>query len=295
MLAKTKSEKTKGIIALILLAAIFASMGIFVRFLQGDFTILQQTYLRIFIAAVLGTIVFAKDIHLTKIFKISKKDWALLLLRAISLYVLAVTLVSYAYTVGKYSNVSFIQDIPFTAILGFILLKEKITKPKILYITVGFLGVILISVKDYSNLFSWGHAELFSLISGFFFAFSYIARRWQSNVLNNKEIAVYIFYIATVLLVLTSVIFGEGIPHSSWNSTILLILLGAGAFNVANLFLTNYGFEKVEAVIASNILGLETLFAVVIAIFLFHELPSIKELIGGLLIVFSVYKMNKLA
>ncbi|HSW96545.1 MAG TPA: hypothetical protein VLF89_01835 [Candidatus Saccharimonadales bacterium] len=53
------SDRKKGIIALIILAFVFATMGIFVRFLQADFTILQQTYLRIFAAFVLGIITYA--------------------------------------------------------------------------------------------------------------------------------------------------------------------------------------------------------------------------------------------
>jgi hypothetical protein len=57
-----KNDRNKGILALILLAFAFASMGLFVRYLQNDFTIIQQTFLRIFAAFILGLVIFYKDL-----------------------------------------------------------------------------------------------------------------------------------------------------------------------------------------------------------------------------------------
>jgi drug/metabolite transporter (DMT)-like permease len=285
----------KGILALILLALIFASMGIFARYLSTDFTILQQTYLRIFAAFVLGLILFYKDLHFRKIKLITKKEWLVLLFRSISLYVIAVTFISYAFTVTKYSNASFISAVPLTSALGFILLKEKVSTKKILYLLLGLAGVVLIAINDYAHLFSWGKGDLFALISSLFFGLSYVARKWHSNLLNNKEITVMIFFISTILLFATSLLFRESLPQLQTVPTIALpIILLAGLFNVANLFLTNYGFKHVDAVTAGNILTLETLFAVLLGFAFYGEVPLLKEWFGGILIVFSVYQMNKL-
>lgn len=291
-----KSDHDKGVISLILLSLVFASMGIFVRYLQFDFTILQQTYLRIFVAFILGLVIFYKDLHFKKVLKLSRKEWTLLLLRAITLYLVGVALLSQAYTETLYSNVSFIGALPVTAILGFILLKEKVTLQKIVYILIGFLGVVLIAVKDYSHLFVWGQGEVITLIATVSFAFSYILRKWQSDVLNNKEIAVLIFFISSVLLFITSLFFGEGLPHlGSFTSFSLFILLLAGLGNVANLFLTNYGFQKVEAVVASNILMLESVFAVIIGFLFFREIPLPKDIFGGILILVSAFLINRVS
>ncbi|MEK7522472.1 MAG: EamA family transporter, partial [Patescibacteria group bacterium] len=75
---------------------------------------------------------------------------------------------------------------------------------------------------------------------------------------------------------------------------ILLVVLGAGVFNVGNLFLTNYGLERVEAVLASNLFALELIFALLIGFLFYRELPNLKEIFGGVLILFSVVQMNKL-
>jgi drug/metabolite transporter (DMT)-like permease len=292
---KKYSEKQKGVVALILLSLVFACMGIFARYLSLEFTILQQTYLRIAGAFFLGLLVFYKDLHFEKIKKISSKEWLVLVVRSVSLYLLGVTLISAAFIEAKYSNASFIAALPITAILGFVLLKEKVTFEKILYIIVGFIGVVLIAVQDYSSLFTWGRGEVLALISSFFFAFSYISRKWHTDLLNNKELAVIIFFISSILLMITSFLFGEGLPHvSSFTNFMLFILVLSALFNVANLWLTNYGFQKVEAVLGSNLLTLEVLFAVIIGVSLFGEYPTIKELLGGILIVFSAYRMNKI-
>src|SRR5258708_6440344 len=291
-----ESDRKKGVVALVVLAFVFASMGLFVRFLKTDFTILQQTYLRIIDAFLLGMILFYKDLDFFKLSKISKKEWVIILFRTIAVYVLAVTLVSQAVVMAKYSNVSFIEALPMTAILGFIFLKERVTLQKIIYILLGFSGVVLIAVKDYSHLFTWRQGEVLALIACAFFAISYIARKWQGSLLNNKEITVLMFFFASILLFVTSIfLFHEPLPRpTSWSGIIFLIILVGGFFQVVNLFLTNYGFQKVEAVLASNLLMLETVFGVLLGFLFFREIPTLKELIGGLLIVFRAYQMNKL-
>lgn len=292
---KTYSDKEKGVIALIILSFVFASMGIFARYLGAEFTILQQTYLRVFLAFLLGLLIFYKDLNFGKIKKISRKEWAVLTFRSVALYLLGVTFISEAFVTAKYSNAAFISALPITAVLGFIFLKEKVTFSKTFFIALGFFGVALIAVKDYVHLFDWGHGEIFAFVSSIFFALSYIARKWQGNLLNNKEIAVIIFFISSILLFGTSLLFQEGLPQPNNFTSFMIFIIGIAAlFNVATLFLTNYGFQKIPAVLASNLIMLEVLFALLISIAFYNEFPTIKEVAGGILIIYSAYRMNKI-
>jgi len=154
--------------------------------------------------------------------------------------------------------------------------------------------VVFISVPDFRNVLLWGHGELMTLISVVFFSLSYIARKWQSKALNNYEITAVIFAISMAIVFITSISLGEGLPLSNWSYFLLAVVVGAGLFNVGNLLLTNYGFERVEAVLASNILALESLFAIAIGFMFFRETPVVRELVGGTLILISVIKMNQL-
>jgi drug/metabolite transporter (DMT)-like permease len=295
MTAKDK-ERRKGVLALIALAFVFASMGIFARYLSESFTVLQQTYLRIFTAFILGLAFFYKDIDFRKIRSLSTKEWLILILRSFSLYLIGVTLISKGIIISKYSNVSFIAALPMTSVLGFILLKEKVTRQKIGYIVLGFIGVLLIAVTDYKNIFNWGFGEFLALIASVGFALSYVARKWHSKLLNNKEITVIIFLISSILLFITSIGLGEGMPSTSnFSNFIIIILLISALFNVFNLLLTNYGFQKVDAVLGGNILMLEIVFAVCIGLILYSEIPTLKEALGGVIIAVSAYQMNKLS
>lgn len=291
---KNTSEHQKGIYAIILLAFVFASMGLFARFLSTSFTTHQQVYLRLAAAFVLASIAFKKNIDWKKFTRVSQKDWGIIILRAVAYSIFGIVLFTQAINLTKYSNVSFIGSLPFTAILGFILLGEVFTFKKALWITVAFLGVLLISVKDFTNIFLWGRGETIMLISTLFFSLSYVARKWQSDFLNNQELTVINFVFASLAVFLVSMFNGESLPLTGWTSQIIIAVWGAGLFNVFNMYLTNYGFQKVEAVLASNLLTLESLFAVVLGFLFFRETPTLLELIGGLVITVGVIGMNNL-
>lgn len=252
MFNKTLTDREKGILALILLSIVFASMGLFARYLATGFFLFQQVYLRMFSACIVGYILFRQKIDLNNFKKISTIDWLIIILRAVSYSLFGIILFTQAILIAKYSNVSFISSIPMTAVLGFIILKEKFTFQKLIFIVTAFLGVLLISLSDYSNIFIWGRGELLTLISTFFFAISYIARKWQTDKLNNFELTFINFFVAFIVVFIAALLKGEGIPFEGWHLGLIFAVIGAGIFNILNVFLTNYGFQKVDAVLASD-------------------------------------------
>lgn len=290
---KTKTEREKGIIALIILSFVFASMGLFARYLATGFLLFQQVYLRMFAAFGIGFFFFRKELDFGKLKKISFRDWAIIILRATSYALFGIILFTQAIVITKYSNVSFIGALPTTAILGFLLLREKFTAQKALLVLLAFVGVMLLAVKDYSHIFDWGRGEVLTLISTVFFALSYIGRKWMSPLLNNKELTVLNFLMAFLVVFFVSLFKGDGLPVTGWTNGLLAAVVGAGIFNIANVYLTNYGFQNVEAVLASNILTLESFFAIILGFLFFGEVPILKDLLGGLIIVGSVIAMNK--
>lgn len=294
MKLQNKTDKEKGVLSLILLALVFSSMGLFARYLATGFLLFQQVYLRMLAAFIVGFFVFHKQLDLSKLKKISSKDWLIIIVRAVSYALFGIILFTQAIVLTKYSNVSFVGSIPTTAILGFILLKEKFSWKKMLLILLAFLGVLLISVKDYSHIFVWGRGEVLTLISTVFFSISYIARKWQSDLLTNKELTVINFFVAFSAVFIVSLLKGDGLPLTGWHTGLFMAVIGAGIFNIMNVFLTNYGFQKVEAVLASNILTLESFFAIILGFVFFKEVPLLKELLGGVVIVTSVIAMNNL-
>lgn len=291
---RMSTSHQKGMVTLVLLSLVFASMGLFARYLSTGFSVLQQVYLRVFAAFVLGMIVFNKDLDWSKLKKISFKEWLLIFFRGAAFYVFGVVLFTKAIILTKYSNVSFISALPATALLGTLLFKEKLTWQKTALLITAFLGVVFITVKDYSNIFMWGRGEIITLVSTLFFSLNYVTRKWHSKLLNSQEITQLIIFFPLVLLFITSLAIGEGLPVIGWNAGSILVILIAGTFNVGQHLLINYGFKHVKAILASNILTLESLFAVILGYLFYREVPNLKELIGGIVIILSVVGMNKL-
>jgi drug/metabolite transporter (DMT)-like permease len=287
------SNKQKGIFTLIGLALTYASFGFFTRYLSVSFGFFQQLYLRILAGLIIGFLIFGKNINFLKFKKITSNEWLLLIFRAVTYYLLGAALYNKAVLLTKISTVAFIGSIPMTAILGFIILKEKVTFKKIFFICLSFIGVVTISINNFSN-FSWGIGEVLALLSCFFASLSIVFRKYQTKLLNNVEITQIQLFIAFIFILIASLTMKEGLPINNWNVNVFLVILLSGLANVLMIFFTNYGFEHVKTSIAANILTLEMFFAVLIGLIIYREIPSIKEVSGGIFILLSVIQMNKL-
>lgn len=288
------SERNKGIIALLFLASLWGIAAILPRFLSISFKLYQQVYLRLFLGALFSFILFRTQIDLSKLKRISKKEFGLLISRSFIYYVLGVVIFTQALLLTKVSNVTFIGAIPMTALLGFILLKEKISIGKIFFVITSFVGVILISVQSSTTSFNLGLGEIFAFLSIFFVSLGMITRKYHTKLLNDKEIGSFMLLFGAIFVLIVSLLNGEGFPLTNWTINITVILILAGFINTGISYFVNYGLKRVDAVLSSNIMSLEPVFASIFALFIFSEVPMMKELIGGLLIIISVFVLHKL-
>jgi len=126
------SPEKKGVIALTTLAFGFGATTITTRYLSGHFHLFQQLYLSLLAAFVLSLFIFGKNDTFNKLFKLPRRDWFVLLFRALVGYLLAASLYRQSLSLTKISNVAFIQAIPFTAVFGWIIFKERMTAKKML-------------------------------------------------------------------------------------------------------------------------------------------------------------------
>lgn len=286
------SETKKGVIALIVLALVFATMGVFVRPLGTGFALFEQTYLRIGLAFLMAVLIFWKDLSWGKLATLPKKDWLVLIFRAVALY-LGVALFTESILHAKYGNAYFLNNLPLLPVFAYFLLRERLPLGTLAWIGVAFLGTILISVTDLAHL-SIGYGEAMALLAMLAFDLSYVARRFHSEHLSDKESTVFMFAVGALFLFATSIALGEPLPSAADFSPFILLMLGLSAiFNVVNLYLSNYGFGRVAVGVAGTIITLEVVFALLYGVFLYHEMPLARELIGGALIAYSVYQINR--
>jgi drug/metabolite transporter (DMT)-like permease len=218
----------------------------------------------------------------------------LLIVRSLFYYALGVVLYTQALLLTKISNVTFVDSVPMVALLGFLFLKEKFYFKKAIFILTSFLGVLIISAKTGIGIFSIGKGELFALASAFFISLAMISRKWHSNKLNDQEIATITLLFGSIFVFIISLFFGESLPVQSWTSTAVFFILLGGILNVGISYFVNFGLSRVDTALSSNLFSLTPVFALILGLVLFKEIPQIKELIGGAFILTSVISIHNL-
>jgi drug/metabolite transporter (DMT)-like permease len=289
-----KTEETKGVASLILLSFFFGATAISVRYLGLSLPLFQQVYLTTLIGFLMSLFIFKKKLTISRLRQISGRDWGVIMFRIMVGYFIAIPLYRESIAIAKISNVTFIQSIPFAAIFGWLIFKDKFNLSKRSYILLAFVGVVLIAVSDFSSLLVFGKGELYSLVSAAFFSLTFLASKWQTKKITDLEITQIILFLSSIILFIASLLLGEGLPKVEWTWVVFWALLFTGFFNAVNNFFINYGFRRVKAVLAGNIIMLESVFAMALAFIFFKELPNVKEFLGGALIVGSVIQMNRL-
>lgn len=284
----------RGVMAIFIMAVLGAIMGIFVRELNDRVDIFQQVCLRLLFAFAIGNIFFYKQINYAKLKNVTAKEWGILLLRALCIYLLGIVMGTLAFINAKYSNVTVITVLPMTAILGFLFFKEKITVMKLISLLVTFAGVMLIVIKDFQNLFPFGIGETCALISIIFGALGNLSRKWQGDTLNDQEITQVLILFGIILTFTLSIIRQESYSAIYWDFRLLLILTLAGLANNMFLFCSNYGFKRVSALVANNILTVQVLIGLLVAIFLYGESLNLKEQVGTVVVVIGIIITNNL-
>lgn len=239
-------------------------------------------------------IFFRKKIHLQKFVKISVKEWLLIISRTVATFLLASPLWVAGANTAKLANVGFIDSLPLTAAFSLMLGFEKFTAKKVFLVLLSFLGVLILSVKDFGNITRLGTGELFILVSGVFFAYRNFSRIWHTQLLNDAEITLLMLVVGFIMVLVTSFFVGEKLTFINFNWDVMFILIIGGFVMIANIFLSNYGFSRVTPVLGNNILNMEAVFAFLFGYFYFGEFINFQELLGGILILLSVVKMNQM-
>lgn len=175
----------------------------------------------------------------------------------------------------------------FTAFLEPLFLKEKLVKLNLIFAFFCFAGVYLIIPRfDLSNSIYQG--VLLGLLSAFTFALLVILNRQLSQKYSSLVITFFQDFFATLLL-LPFIFFIR--PDLNIRNIYLLIILGvfctAGAHS---LFIK--GMKYIKAQTASIIGSLEPVYGIVLAFALLGEIPSLRTILGGLIILGAVFTVT---
>lgn len=289
------TSRSRGTLALILLAASFALMTVLARYLNTDFTIAQQVYLRGLAAFIVAGFVFTSRIRWRVVARVRPREWGVIAVRALLLYPIGTELFSKAATLTLIGDVSFIAALPLVSILALALRQIPLTRRRVGSVAGSVIGVAAVSLHDPGrgiHLPVWDRGDLLALLGLLGIAASYLGRSHHDDVLNNAEITILILGVGVLWVALGSFASGQGMPHLSQHGPVWGAIALAGILNALNVFLINYGFAQVDPVRAGNLLTLEAVWGLAFGLAFYRQWPTAVELFGGAAIVGCALVLN---
>jgi len=295
---KNVNTRNLSIGFLVIVSAAYTLLSIGSRLLAEGFQPMTQVYMRITLATIALIIVFRKKIRWTHMQKTPSRDiWILFTMGTIG-YSIAVYFVTLGALNAKLINVAIIfASVPFFSyIYAFIFLKKPFDVKLTVLLTVSLVGISFVATKSFiPHLSSFGIGEWFTLIATATMAWFYVGRKLLSKHLNTEEITVIVMTIAALSGWIIALMRKETFLLSAFtNPHVLLGLAIGGLMNVIINPIEIFAFDHLDAVFGSQILLLENVFALVFGYFLYAEIVTFPEIVGGMIILGCVYIANRL-
>lgn len=162
--------------------------------------------------------------------------------------------------------------------------KEHIKISNIVIAIVAFLGVMLV-IPSFELGNSSTQGVLWGLVSGFTYAILSILNKKYVKEYSSAVIAFYEQFIAAIILI---PFYFLQKPVFQLNDILLLALLGVVFTGISHLLFIN-GLKNIKAQTAGIISSLEPVYGIIFAAFLLSEIPSLREVLGGMVILGAVF------
>lgn len=169
-----------------------------------------------------------------------------------------------------------------TAFGGFLILKEELSKIKLIALGIALLSIVLLATGSFIEvLWSVGIAALY--------AFYLIIQRKMQHLDKLNVLAVQIA-IAVVLMMPFYLYHHEAFPEGVWFWSHIIVI--AVVFTVIPLFLSLYSLIGIPSSTLGIIIYLNPIIAFAIAVLYFNEQIGFYQLLAYLLLLFAVFLFN---
>lgn len=269
------SNKTMGIICILLSAICFTGMNTFVR-LSGDLPTFQKVFFRNFVAMFFALFLMLKN---RDSFRPKPGNLKYLLIRSIG--GIAGMLGNF-YAIDKLdlSDASMLNKMsPFFALVfSAIFIKEKVKPKQAIAIVVAFIGALFIIKPSFSN------ANLFASICGFLGGMgaggAYTCVRWLGLRGENGRLIVFFFSAFSCLVTVPYLIFNY--HYMTWQQWVFLLLAGTcaagGQFSITAAY-THAPSREISVYDYSQVI-----FAAIVGFFVFGDVPDLWSFAGYFII-----------
>ena len=185
-------------------------------------------------------------------------------------------------------------SIPFGILFSLFFLKEKVSIKKWVLIIISFIGIVVIGFDP--NLTNERSALILAIIMSFFYAGSQVFSRYLKE-LDVTFTNAFMALMGFVLLFVFSIMFEGNIKENilEVNATSWLLIAHSAIFisiisHMSFFYLyKTYNVQKVFPFYA-----LFPIFGIFQTMIIFNEMPTLIILIGGIIVITSIYLLNKL-
>ena len=284
MITRTKLINI-GMFYMLLGAFFFSLMNTSMKLLADSITINENMFFRGFTMVVFIVLfMFIKKNKNKKHHKNKKGGYKRLIFRAI---IGALSLYAMLYNISTISlgtSVAFAQSAPiWTALFAWIILREKLSLGVILSVLVGFIGVILISNPETSNLKIINIT--LGILSGIFAALAFVSIKSLKGYFDDLTIMLSFGLGASLLGVIGMVLFQDSFSVLGMKECIYILLVGITG-TIGQYFITR-AYIFAPAGIVSPIDYTRIIFSLIFGIILGDMFPDIFSIIGMCLIILS--------
>lgn len=291
-------SRTLAVGSLIIVAASYMFLNVATRLMAQGFQPMTQVYLRIAIGTMVLMLLLRDKLRWRHMMRLPLRDvWIILTMGTIGFSV-GVYFITLGALNAKLINVSVIfASVPFfTYIYSYFFLKKTINEKLLVLLVFSTIGIAFVATKSFiPKLESFGVGEWFSLLATATMAWFYVGRKALSNHLSTSEITILVMIIAAISGWFFALIRGETFQLSAFtNPNVLIGLAIGGGINALINPIEIFAFKHLDAVLGSQILLLENVFSLIFGYLIYAEMVSFPEIIGGLIVVGSVYIANQL-
>lgn len=274
-----------GMLYMLLGAIFFSLMNSALKILSNHITISENLFFRgITMSAFVLLLLYlkskkAKHKHHTK-----KGGWGKLIFRA---FVGTISLYAMLYNIERIplgTAIAFAQTAPiWTAIFAWIILRERLNVAQILSVFIGFVGVVLISNPDTSNL---PIENIFcGIISGIFASLAFISIRALKGYFDDLQIMLSFGLMATFIGFVMMLILQDSISAIDFKDCFFIIIVGIMG-TIGQYYITR-AYTFAPAGIVAPIDYTRIVFSAILGILLGDTLPNAFIIFGIFFIILS--------
>lgn len=181
-------------------------------------------------------------------------------------------------------------EVFFVAIGGMLVLKEKLSGLNWLCIAITFVGSVVVALGDLAGGNIKG--DLIALLGAACVGIYTLIGRKMRETMSTTAYTWIVYFVAAVVVLICSLSTGSPIvPVSGKN---LLIGLGLAVFcTLLGHSIFSWGLKYEKAAFVSTAKLLEPVFASLIGIVIFAEMPSLTTILGGIMIILGIVFLCK--